>query len=240
MNRRRVLVIFSVLIASVFLSRAFADVIQSITETQTPEVISTPIVGATETPTVTDSASPIASPDVSDAPLVMPSSTAIARTPLAVVDSPTVDTSTSLTLIAPASIGIDPRSNRYLLPHLKLKATTSVLLCFVGHGNTMDIATIEKGEALSDKSLLFSGEESSRMLVSGSPAALTRFLTLTPIWVVAKTGTLSGSYFTVSATALTAPSIDKSFCSHAQSSTSTPFRPLEIEFGMARGTGKLK
>lgn len=240
MKRSRLIGIGIAIIASIFLTRAVADVIQNISETQSTQSVPTPIASSNETITATDSPNPTPSAGMSESPLALPSSTAIPRPAISVSDTPTVDTTTTLSLIAPASIAIDPRSHIYLLPHLKLKATTPVLLCFAGHGNTFDIATVEKSDAVKDRSLLFIGEESSRMLVSGSAAALGRFLASTPLWVVSTGSSLSGTYFTVSATALSAPSIDRAFCSHAQTMTSTPFRPLEIELGMATGSGKLK
>ena len=240
MKRSRAIGIVIAIVASIFLTRAVADVIQNISETQSTQSVPTPIASSNETITATDSPIPTPSAGVSESPLALPSSTAIPRPIVSVSDTPTVDTSTSLTLIAPASIAIDPRSHIYLLPHLQLKATTPVLLCFSGHGNTFDIATVEKSDSVKDRSLHFAGEESSKMLISGTAAALSRFLASTPLWVVSTGSSLSGTYFTVAATALSAPSIDRAFCNHAQTMTSTPFRPLEIELGMATGSGKLK
>ena len=85
------------------------------------------------------------------------------------------------------------------------------------------------------------GDQSGFLLISSTTARVVNLInSYTGLLVSSANGGLANKALTMRFVAVTAPVLDPTFCSAAQSSAVTAFRPLGLEQSTVKGGGKLK
>ncbi len=147
------------------------------------------------------------------------------------------------TLRIPQSVAVDPRAKSYYLAHIYASADSApyTLACISGAGLSFDIRSKLTAQNSDEGKDLISGDQSGFLLISGSTARVVNLINSQAGLMISSTaGSLPNKVATMRFIALTAPSIDPTFCSAARSSANTAIRPLGLEQSTIKGGGRLK
>lgn len=243
------LAVFAAVISTI--APTIADELSSssdIVETSQPAPAQEPTEAApSETPGPSDTPSPEAEvqidrPEIensSPSPLAEPSDSA---TVTEVIAEP-LENQPRYTLRIPQSVAVDPRAKSYYLAHIYAGADSAqyTLACISGAGLSFDIRSKLTAQNSDEGKDLISGDQSGFLLISGNTARVVNLINSQAGLMISSTaGSLPNKVATMRFIALTAPSIDPSFCSAARSSSNTVIRPLSLEQSTVKGGGRLK
>ena len=248
-SRLASLAIFAAVISTI--APTIADELSSsseIVETSEPAPVQEPIEAEpSETPAPSQTPSPepeaqIDRPEIensSPSPLAEPSESA---TVVEIIPEP-LENQPRYTLRIPQSVAVDPRAKSYYLAHIYAGAesTQYTLACISGAGLSFDIRSKLTAQNSDEGRDLISGDQSGFLLISGNTARVVNLINSQAGLLISSTsGSLPNKVATMRFIALTAPSIDPTFCSAAQSTANTVIRPLSLEQSTVKGGGRLK
>jgi len=216
-----------------------APIVETATPTLAPEDTST-VLQESDSVTVAETIAntPISTPRPSARPSVDPDSEIVSdTTTVEILISP----QPRLILRVPLSIGIDPRSRSYLMGSIEFSGTNTYLACFSGQGLGFDVGTTGSVDDYESDNFIVTGDRSANLRISGTGAAI-KALIRTPggIRINAPEGALAGRTFSLSLTALTSASVDRSYCGESRATSTSIFSPIKIDLGIVKGSGKLK
>jgi len=199
------------------------------------------------TPTPTPSASPTPEAEISRPAIASTSPTPLAESGETVTakDEPPapLEIQPKYVLRIPNSVAVDPRARSYYLPHIYAAADGAefTMACISGAGVTFDSRAKQSSQNSDEGRDLIMGDQSGFLLISSTSARTVNLInSYTGLLVSSANGGLANKALTMRFVAVTAPVVDPTFCSAAQSSASTAFRPLGLEQSTVKGGGKLK
>jgi hypothetical protein len=141
----------------------------------------------------------------------------------------------------PIAIGVDPRSHSYQLGGIDFSGAAIYLACFSGHGVGFDAGTVNGLDNLSSQNFIVEGDRTPFLKVSGTGAAITALLRANGgVRIFTSNGALAGRAFTFSLTALNSPATNLEYCGASRATSTSVFSPLQIDLGIAKGSGTLK
>ena len=238
----------------------FAVVVSTIAPTIADELSSTPEIvqpaqqapAPTPSPTEVEATpTPSASP-TPEAEVTRPAIASTSPTPLSesgesvtVKDEPPapLEIQPQYVLRIPNSVAVDPRARSYYLPHIYAAADGAqfTMACISGAGVTFDSRAKQSSQNSDEGRDLIMGDQSGFLLISSTTARTVNLInSYTGLLVSSANGGLANKALTMRFVAVTAPVVDPTFCSAAQSSATTAFRPLGLEQSTVKGGGKLK
>jgi hypothetical protein len=242
------LALFAVVVSTI------APTIADELNTSPPEVVQPAEPAPAPTPTTTEveaTPTPSASP-TPEAEITRPAIASTSPTPLAesgetvtVKDEPPapLEIQPKYVLRIPNSVAVDPRARSYYLPHIYAAADGAqfTMACISGAGVTFDSRNKQSSQNSDEGKDQIMGDQSGLLLISSSTARVVNLInSYTGLLVSSTNGGLGNKGLTMRFVAVTAPVVDPTFCSAAQSSASTAFRPLGLEQSTVKGGGKLK
>lgn len=242
------LALFAVVVSTI------APTIADELNTSPPEVVqpAEPAPAPTPSPTEVEATpTPSASP-TPEAEITRPAIASTSPTPLAesgesvtVKDEPPapLEIQPKYVLRIPNSVAVDPRARTYYLPHIYAAADGAqfTMACISGAGVTFDTRNKQSSQNSDEGRDQIMGDQSGLLLISSSTARVVNLInSYTGLLVSSTNGGLGNKGLTMRFVAVTAPVVDPTFCSAAQSSASTAFRPLGLEQSTVKGGGKLK
>jgi hypothetical protein len=242
------LALFAVVVSTI------APTIADELNTSPPEVVqpAEPAPAPTPSPTEVEATpTPSASP-TPEAEITRPAIASTSPTPLAesgesvtVKDEPPapLEIQPKYVLRIPNSVAVDPRARTYYLPHIYAAADGAqfTMACISGAGVTFDTRNKQSSQNSDEGRDQIMGDQSGLLLISSSTARVVNLInSYTGLLVSSTNGGLANKGLTMRFVAVTAPVVDPTFCSAAQSSASTAFRPLGLEQSTVKGGGKLK
>ena len=242
------LALFAVVVSTI------APTIADELNTSPPEVVQPAEPAPAPTPTTTEveaTPTPSASP-TPEAEITRPAIASTSPTPLAesgesvtVKDEPPapLEIQPKYVLRIPNSVAVDPRARSYYLPHIYAAADGAqfTMACISGAGVTFDSRNKQSSQNSDEGKDQIMGDQSGFLLISSSTARVVNLInSYTGLLVSSANGGLANKALTMRFVAVTAPVVDPTFCSAAQSSASTAFRPLALEQSTVKGGGKLK
>jgi hypothetical protein len=242
------LALFAVVVSTI------APTIADELNTSPPEVVQPAEPAPAPTPTTTEveaTPTPSASP-TPEAEITRPAIASTSPTPLAesgesvtVKDEPPapLEIQPKYVLRIPNSVAVDPRARSYYLPHIYAAADGAqfTMACISGAGVTFDSRNKQSSQNSDEGKDQIMGDQSGFLLISSSTARVVNLInSYTGLLVSSANGGLANKALTMRFVAVTAPVVDPTFCSAAQSSAVTAFRPLGLEQSTVKGGGKLK
>jgi hypothetical protein len=242
------LALFAVVVSTI------APTIADELNTSPPEVVQPAEPAPAPTPTTTEveaTPTPSASP-TPEAEITRPAIASTSPTPLAesgesvtVKDEPPapLEIQPKYILRIPNSVAVDPRARSYYLPHIYAAADGAqfTMACISGAGVTFDSRNKQSSQNSDEGKDQIMGDQSGFLLISSSTARVVNLInSYTGLLVSSANGGLANKALTMRFVAVTAPVVDPTFCSAAQSSAVTAFRPLGLEQSTVKGGGKLK
>jgi hypothetical protein len=242
------LALFAVVVSTI------APTIADELNTSPPEVVqpAEPAPAPTPSPTEVEATpTPSASP-TPEAEITRPAIASTSPTPLAesgesvtVKDEPPapLEIQPKYVLRIPNSVAVDPRARSYYLPHIYAAADGAqfTMACISGSGVTFDSRNKQSSQNSDEGRDQIMGDQSGFLLISATTARVVNLInSYTGLLVSSANGGLANKALTMRFVAVTAPVVDPTFCSAAQSSASTAFRPLALEQSTVKGGGKLK
>ena len=199
------------------------------------------------TPTPTPSASPTPEAEITRPAIASTSPTPLAESgeTVTVKDEPPapLEIQPKYVLRIPNSVAVDPRARSYYLPQIYAAADGAefTMACISGAGVTFDSRAKQSSQNSDEGRDLIMGDQSGFLLISSTSARTVNLInSYTGLLVSSANGGLANKALTMRFVAVTAPVVDPTFCSAAQSSASTAFRPLGLEQSTVKGGGKLK
>lgn len=199
------------------------------------------------TPTPTPSASPTPEAEITRPAIASTSPTPLAESgeTVTVKDEPPapLEIQPKYVLRIPNSVAVDPRARSYYLPQIYAAADGAefTMACISGAGVTFDSREKQSSQNSDEGRDLIMGDQSGFLLISSTTARTVNLInSYTGLLVSSANGGLANKALTMRFVAVTAPVVDPTFCSAAQSSASTAFRPLGLEQSTVKGGGKLK
>ena len=218
---------------------AVADVLNgSPTPTPTEQAQEPAPLPPVDTSSITDGSTPTPTPS--------PSSTASityipipSQTPEA---APTFADNQSVQLKSPSTIPVDPRATQATLPAIYLHSSDYVLACVATQGARAVITSSNNSDTTTGTTLI-TGNNSTRLYLSGTSAQVTQSINAgTGLRLIgtSQSSRVTGAFMTIKVVALTAPSLDSSFCGQAAAAKTITVTTLGLDLNLQKNSVGLK
>ena len=156
--------------------------------------------------------------------------------------APTFADNQSVQLKAPATIPVDPRATQATLPAIYLHGSDYVLACVATQGARAIINGGNNSDTTTGTTLI-TGNNSTRLYLSGTSAQVTQSInsgTGLKLIGTSASSRVTGAFVTIKIAALTAPSLDSTFCGQAAAAHTTTVTTLGLDLNLQKNTIGLK